>query len=44
MTFQRDGETLRLFCVDKKPVNMVFTMHSADMTEVTDKFEKKNDT
>jgi hypothetical protein len=38
MTFQKDGKTLFLSWVDKKRINMISTMHPADMTEVADKF------
>jgi hypothetical protein len=41
MTFRRDGEILLLSWVDKKPINMISTMHSTDMTDTTDKFGRR---
>jgi hypothetical protein len=40
MTFQRDDKTLLLW-MDKKPVNMISIMHSANITEVADKFGRR---
>jgi hypothetical protein len=41
MTFRREGETLLLSWVDKKPINMISTMHSTDMTYVIDKYGRR---
>jgi hypothetical protein len=41
MTFRRDGETLIVSWEDDKHINMDSTMHSANMTEVTEKFGRR---